>query len=139
MLLLVSLHLTPLIEVLTNGSNLQEILWNFSRYPVNSKNRISLAENPHFYHLHHLPITSPSAYQDKFTTDPMSDYQDASDIYVLTNKPGRVYLEFGKNSRAFDNVWRANGIFIFKSWCLVFLFFSYPLLISFRHLWKARG
>lgn len=60
----------------------------------------------------------------------MRDYDDAGDINVLTNKPGRVFLEFGEKSRAFDNVWQHDGIFIFKSWCLVLLFFSSSLLIS---------
>jgi len=107
-------------QVLTNAPNLQEILWNFCRYPTNNKKRVTLAENPHFYYHHHLPIRSPNAYKDGFTTDPMYYYQDVDDIYVLTNKPGRVFLECGEKSRAFDNVWRTNGIFIFKGRRLAF-------------------
>lgn len=118
--------------MLTCGSKLEEILWNFARYPSNSGKRLTLAENPHFYNHNSLPIT-PNAYQDGFTTGPMiDDYQHADTFYVLTNKPGRVFLEFGRNSRAFDNVWHANGILIFKSRCLVFLLFSSPLLKSFQ-------
>ena len=116
--------------MLTCGSKLEEILWNFARYPSNSGKRLTLAENPHFYNHKSLPIM-PNAYQDGFTTGPMiDDYQHADTFYVLTNKPGRVFLEFGRNSRAFDNVWHANGILIFKSRCLVFLLFSSPLLTS---------
>jgi hypothetical protein len=117
--------------VLTNGSNLREILWNFSRYPLASRKRVTLAENPHFYR-HRLPITSPNASLDHFTTDPMEHFLDDDDdeIYVLTNKPGRVYLESGENSRAFDNVWMTNGIYIFKGQCLALLLF--PLLTSFQ-------
>jgi hypothetical protein len=115
--------------VLNNGSNEPEILWNFSRYPPASRKRVTLAENPHFYD--RLP--SPHEYQDGFATDPVEYFQEANskDIYdVLTNKPGRVFFEFGGDSRAFDNVWRANEIFIFKSQCLGFSFIFFPLMAS---------
>ena len=124
--------LTSSIEVLTDTPNLQEILWNFCRYPPDSKKRVTLAENPHFYYHHHLPIRSPNAYDPRFTTDPMCYYQDVDDIYVLTNKPGRVFLECGEKSRAFDNVWRTNGIFIFKGRRMAFSFLLSLLLTSFQ-------
>ena len=63
----------------------------------------------------------------------MADFREANsnNIYdVLTNKPGRVFFEFGEDSRAFDNVWRINKIFIFKSQCLSFLFFPLADLFS---------
>ena len=44
----------------------------------------------------------------------MYEYQNVDDINVLRNKPGRVFLESGGDSRAFDNFWRTNEIFIFK-------------------------
>ena len=110
--------------MLTDDSKLREILWNFSRYPSSSGKRLTLAENPHFYHHHHLHIKSPSEYKSEFTTDPVDHFRGVDDICVLTNKPSRVYLEFGKKSRAFDNIWKTNGVLIFKSQCLVFLFFS---------------
>ena len=100
--------------MLTNDPNLQEILWNFCRFPPESKKRVTLAENPHFYCHHHFPIRSLNAYKDGFTTDPMDYYQNVDVISVLTNKPGRVFLECGKKSRAFDNVWETNGFYIFK-------------------------
>jgi hypothetical protein len=112
--------------MLTSHPNESEILWNFSRYPPDGK-RITLAENPHFYH-----YQSPNVYRDGFTTGPMEGYQYANDIYVLTNTPSRIFLEFGEDSQAFDNVWQTNRIFIFKSQCLVVLFFSFPLLTSFQ-------
>ena len=118
MLLLVSI-LTSLIEALTGGSNLHEILWNFNRYPPASGKRVTLAKNPHFYDSYCLPITSSSAVQDEFTAEPMIDCQYANIIYVLTNKPGRVFFEIGDNSRAFENVWQTHGILIFKSQCLI--------------------
>jgi hypothetical protein len=61
----------------------------------------------------------------------MPHYQDVDDIYVLTNKPGRVFLECGERSRAFDNVWRTNEIFIFKGRRLVFSAL-FPVLTSFQ-------
>jgi hypothetical protein len=106
--------LTPLIEVLTNDPSLEEILWNFSRYPDSGK-RVTLMKNPHFYYYHDLPITSSNTQPDGFPIDPMDCFQDVEDIYVLTSKPSRVFFELGKNSRAFDNFWRTNEIFIFKS------------------------
>jgi hypothetical protein len=96
-------------QVLTS-SNVSEILWNFNRYPPDSKKRITLAKNPHFYHPQSL-----NEYWDGFTAGPMEDYQYANDIYVLTNTPSRIFLEFGEDSQAFDNVWQTNRIFIFKS------------------------
>jgi hypothetical protein len=108
--------------VLNDGSNESEILWNFSRYPLVTGKRVTLAENPYFYGRDRLPITSPDKFQDKFTTGPMDDYRDTDKIYVLTTKPCRVFLEFGENAQAFDNVWRTpKGIFIFKSLYLIFL------------------
>jgi hypothetical protein len=114
--------------VLTDGSNESEILWNFSRYPLVTGKRVTLAANPYFYDRNRLPITSPDKFQDKFTTGPMDDYREADKIYVLTNRPCRVFFEFGENSRAFDNVWRTpKGVFIFKSQCLISSFLLIPL------------
>jgi hypothetical protein len=109
---------TIVSQALTDGSDFQEILWNFSRCP--GGHRVTLAKNPHFYSPDRLHITSPNGYHDGFITYPVEEchiFQDVDDIYVLTNKPSRIYLEFGKESRAFDNVWKTNGIFIFKSIC----------------------
>jgi hypothetical protein len=117
-----------LIEAFAGVPSLPEILWNFCR---RSENRVTLADNPHFYH-HHLRIKSPNTYDDGFTTDPMDYYQDVEDMCVLTNKPGRLFLECGKKSRAFDNVWRTNGIFIFKGRYLAFYFLLFSRLTSFQ-------
>ena len=109
--------------MLTSSPNESEILWNFCRYPSSSRKRITLVENPHFYE-----YQSPNAYWDGFTTGPMESYRYAENIYVLTNTRSRIFLEFGigKDSRVFDNVWQTNGVFIFKSLCLVVLFFLSP-------------
>ena len=117
--------------MLTDAPNLQEILWNFCRFPPGSKKRLTLAENPHFYYHHHLYTNSPYAYNDGFTTNPMGHYQDVDKIYVLTNKPVRVFLECGERSRTFDNVWRPNGVFIFKGRRLPFPLL-FPLLTYFQ-------
>jgi hypothetical protein len=107
--------------MLTSGSNESEILWNFGRYSPGTRQRITLAENPHFYHHH-----SPNAYGHGFTTDPIEDYKYTNDIYVLTNSHSRIFFEIGEGSRAFDNVWRTNDIFIFRSQCPVFFYFLLP-------------
>ena len=46
-------------------------------------------------------------------------------IFVLTNIPGRVFLELCRKPRVFDNVWNVNETLIFKSKCLTFRFFFY--------------
>ncbi len=119
-LVILLLVFDSLIEVLTNDyeSNQSEILWNFRRYRDDSGKRITLTENPHFYHHHHLPIISPNAHLGGFPIDPMDNFRDVEDIPVLTSKPGRMFFEFGTESRAFDNFWRTNEmneIFILKS------------------------
>ena len=60
----------------------------------------------------------------------MYQYQNVDDINVLRNKPGRVFLDSGGDSRAFDNVWRTNEIFIFKGQSSGLLLFR--LLIPFQ-------
>jgi hypothetical protein len=70
----------------------------------------------------------PNASLDNFTADPIEHFMYANDIYVLTHKPGRVYLESGENSRTFDNVWFKNGFYVFRGQCLALLLF---LLLTF--------
>ena len=126
-------YLTSLVEELTGAPNLREILWNFNRYPHGSRERVTLADNPHFYEYGSF-LESLNAYQGqyhRFTVNPIDNRQDASIIVVLTNKPSRIFLEFGQNSRAFDNVWNTDGIVIFKSQCEGFPLFFPPLLTSF--------
>jgi hypothetical protein len=66
----------------------------------------------------------------------MEHFLDADNVYVLTNKPGRVYLDSGEDSQAFDNFWTTNGIYISRGLFSALLLFL--LLTSFRRLWKAR-
>lgn len=105
-----------MIEELTNRSKLPEILWNFCRYP--DQRRLTLMQNPQFYS--RFPTTSRSASWRMFTTGPTEQYQDTRPLCVLTSIPGRVFLEFGQNWRAFDNVWDTNRTLIFKGRCLNF-------------------
>jgi len=110
---LCSLRLIRLPEVLNNDSKLQEILWNFSRF--DRERRLTLSQNPHFYD--YLP-TSPNANWSEFdskATEENFPTDHTQPIYVLTNTPGRVFLELGPNTRAFDNVWNTNETLIFKS------------------------
>ncbi|KAH9979608.1 hypothetical protein BGW80DRAFT_1279290, partial [Lactifluus volemus] len=103
------IHPTIVHQVLSKRSNLQEILWNFSR--SKDKSRLTLKQNPHFYK--DLP-TSPEAYGSGFQTDPIHDFQDVDSVCVLTDKPGRVYLETSRDVRAFGNTWVPNKAIIFK-------------------------
>jgi hypothetical protein len=74
--------------------------------------RLTLKENPHFYKFADLP-SSPEAYVGDFKTNPIDNFYHAK-ICVLTDKPGRVYLETDQTTRAFGNVWVPNDAMIFK-------------------------
>jgi len=95
-------------HVLSNGSKLEEVLWNFSRQ---NKNRLSLAENPHFYK--NLPL-SPNEYEDKFIADPIEHFQEILKVHVLTNRPGRVFLTCAQDPQVFYNIWVPDRTLIFK-------------------------
>jgi hypothetical protein len=109
-----------ILEALCEGSDLEEILWNFSCIKDKDKDkmRITLNQNPHFYK--ELP-TSLEAYGSRFQTDPIHDFhwQDVKEVYVLCNKPGHVYLETPKKKRAFGNTWVPAKAIIFKGFPLV--------------------
>ncbi|KAH9173203.1 hypothetical protein EDB89DRAFT_1960421 [Lactarius sanguifluus] len=97
-------------QVLCRKSNIEEVLWNFSR--LKDKQRITLKQNPHFYR--GLPSLG-SAYGDYFTTDPIYDSWDSTDeIRVLTDERSRVFLETDKVKRAFGNFWMPDKAIIFK-------------------------
>ena len=117
------------LEALCKRSNLQEILFNFSRFK--DKKRVPLRQNPHFYN--QLP-TSPKAYGSRFQTDPIHDFQDVEQVYVLLDKPGHVYLETPGKKRAFGNSWVPDDAIIFKGSPIVFCLFCHL-----RPLSDARG
>jgi len=106
-------------EMLSESSKTAEVLWNFSRFK--DEKRITLKQNPHFYKC--LP-RSKEAYRNDFRGDPVERFLDTpkdartSEIYVLTDRPGQVYLEYGQNARAFGNVWLPEHAIIFKGSCL---------------------
>jgi len=125
------LFLTLVLEVLGKNSSLQEILWNFSRFK--GEKRLTLKQSPHFYKDSDLPL-SLEAYVGKFRIDPTEDYQHPK-ICVLTDRPGRVFLETDKNTRAFGNVWVPNKAIILKGSLIPFFLTLSSQL--FRRLWKA--
>ncbi|KAH9058111.1 hypothetical protein EDB87DRAFT_952465 [Lactarius vividus] len=97
-------------QVLCRKSNMEEVLWNFSR--LKDKQRITLKQNPHFYK--GLPSLG-SAYSDCFITDPIYEFWDISDeIRVLTDERSRVFIETDKGNRAFGNFWMPDKVIIFK-------------------------
>lgn len=91
----------PVSEWLDDALGLPFILWYFSTRKL--EKRLTLAQNPQFYDV--IPTTYGPSSQIWPAIIPEA-YQDI--IYVLTNNDRRVVLEFGKNWRSFDNVWRTN-------------------------------
>ncbi|KAH8996044.1 hypothetical protein EDB92DRAFT_1844912 [Lactarius akahatsu] len=77
--------------------------------------RITLEQNPHFYSS--LPADE-SAYTPIFKRRPLGDLSLALKphdiVYVLVDRPGRVFLETKGEKRRFGNVWMLNGTLIFK-------------------------
>jgi len=103
-------------QVLSHKSNLPEVLWNFSRFK--GKERLTLKQNPHFYKFPDIPIT-PERYDGEFKVDPIEDFKHAKRIWVITDKPGRIFLEAPQHTRAFGNVWHVpyKDAIIFKDVC----------------------
>ncbi|KAH9054700.1 hypothetical protein EDB87DRAFT_1425447 [Lactarius vividus] len=88
-----------------------EILWNFAR--LEGRARVTLEQNPRFYM--GLPIHE-GAFGPEFSKDSMEDFVLRSNdtVYVLVDRPGRVFLKTGHGNRMFGNVWMLNGTLIFK-------------------------
>jgi hypothetical protein len=127
----ITLSLIFLPEVLGKSSKLSEILWNFSLCKGNA--RVTLKQNPHFYK------DLPGKYEDGFQCYPIEQFTDAlrdskgdsleryrpkPKISVLTDRPGRIYLESGQDSRAFGNVWCPQNAIIFKGSSFLFSKFA---------------
>jgi len=125
-------YLTPISEELSILSNPTGILWNFARYK--DERRLTLSQNPHFYK---DLLRNKDAYRDDFQRDPTEDFL-GSTIYVLTDRPGRVYIESDQRSRAFGNVWAPSEAMIFKGSYVTFSIFV-PFQYFSRRLRKARG
>jgi hypothetical protein len=105
------------IEMLSAKPSLPEILWNFSRYNLKDRARITLEQNPHFYSS--LP-TDESAFTNMFTCHPLGDFsvlKPSGTVYVLVDKPDCVFVESKGEQRRFGNVWALNGTLIFKGLC----------------------
>jgi len=101
-------------QELHNDSTLQEILWNFCRF--GPERRLILSQNPHFYN--HLPRSNTN-WREFDTRATVENWHTnyPQPIFVLTNTPGRVFLELGRYPRAFDNVWNTKETLVFKSAC----------------------
>jgi len=99
---------TVISEELCGSSDLNEVLWNFSRFKGNE--RLTLKQNPHFYT--RLP-TSSKQYGGKFISDPIERFQHDM-ISVLTDGTDWVYMEIAEKRRAFRGVWNPNNAIIFK-------------------------
>ncbi|KAI9432404.1 hypothetical protein H4582DRAFT_1112423 [Lactarius indigo] len=88
-----------------------EILWNFAR--LEGRARVTLEQNPHFYV--DLPVHE-GEFDPEFSKDSMWDFdlRRNDTIYVLVDRPSRVFLKTGHRNRIFGNVWDLNGTLIFK-------------------------
>jgi len=113
--------------VLSHKSNLPEVLWNFSR--LKGKKRVTLKQNPHFYKFPDLP-KGLKQYHGGFKVDPIENFQqEHTKFWVITNKPGRIFLETPRHTRAFGNVWHVpdNNAIIFKGSLMTLPFPSFLL------------
>ncbi|KAI9451455.1 hypothetical protein BJY52DRAFT_1352080, partial [Lactarius psammicola] len=100
-------------QVFVGIPRLSEILWNFSRFEGHT--RITLEQNPHFYSS--LP-KDEGAYMPWVKFSPIDgsgkQWRDLRTIYVLVDRPGRVFIETKQINRSFGNVWMINDFLIFK-------------------------
>jgi hypothetical protein len=117
-------HLNRASEELSGSPSLPEILWNFSRYK--GRARITLEQNPHFY------LRCPadeSAYTPMFRRHPLHDPNGSLEhndtVYVLFDRPCRVFLDTEYKSRIFGNIWLLNGTLIFRGLLYVSLSHSF--------------
>ena len=95
-------------------TRLEEIVWNFSR--LKGKRRVTLKQNPRFYE--GLP-KSACEYSGDFTNEPIENFWDAAEIWVLTDERSPVFLETENKKRAFGNFWVPAKAIIFKGSCVV--------------------
>ena len=106
-------HINVTPEELSARPSLPEILWNFSRYK--DRAHLTLEHNPHFYL--RCP-TDEAAYTPTFQRCPLQDpdgsFEHNDTVYVLFDRPGRVFLETGHKSKIFGNIWLLNGSLIFR-------------------------
>ena len=109
-----------LSEELSASLSLPEILWNFSRYDNHA--RITLEQNPNFYL--RCPVDE-SEYTPKFRRYPLQDPSGALEyndtLYVLIDRPCRVFLDSEHQPRIFGNIWLLDSTLIFRGLCYVFL------------------
>ena len=80
--------------------------------------RIKWKQNPHFYS--QLPREAPY-FGRKFHHEPLKDddlrealVSHSGPIYILSDKPCRLYLYDTTNARVFGNVWRPHHTYILK-------------------------
>ena len=100
-------------EVLSNDPRLPEILWNFSRFE--GRACITLEQNPHFYSSHPTDERVPLS---RFHFSPIEDsgrpWRHLRTVYVLVDRPGRVFLDTKLITRSFGNGWMMNNFLILK-------------------------
>ena len=93
-----------------------EIIWVFSRLEGRASAHFTLEKNFQFYL--DLPANE-GAFGPRFVKDstkrfPFLRQDDSDTVYVLVDRPGRIFLEAKHRRRIFGNVWTLNGTLIFK-------------------------
>ena len=88
-----------------------EILWNF--YRSKDSKHITLQQNPHFYL--NLP-TSVDSFGAEFRASPAEYFHigPGTTIYILVDRPRRVFLETQRETRIFSNVFKPKDVMILK-------------------------
>ena len=102
--------LTLRIVELGPRSSSSEIVWRLSR--LRDPGRITPGQHPFFYR---LPI-SVNEYDNEFKLYPIKDFQAAfnHNVYVLVDRPGRVFIESESRNLTFRDVWMPKDTLIFK-------------------------
>ena len=91
-------------------SSFSEIVWKLSR--LGDRGRITPGQHPFFYR---LPF-SENEYGNEFKLYPIEDFQAAfnHNVYVVADKPGRLFIESETRNLTFGSVWMPKHTLIFK-------------------------
>ena len=128
-------------ESLTAQPTTSEIIWNFARLQVGGRASapFTLKNNLHFYP--HLP-ENEGAFGPQFIKDSTKDFfqlKRDDTVYVLVDRPGRVFIKAERRHRTFGNVWMLNGTLLFKGLKPPPLNSSPDLRRLSRYYWTLRG
>ena len=120
-----SVRVQPIEMKVDPRSTFSEIVWRLGRLRDRHGGRITPGRRPFFYR---LPI-SVNEYHTDFKLHPIDDFRAVfnHNIYVLLDKPGRVFIQSESRNLTFHNIWMPKDTLIFKG-----TFFSpyFPLALT---------